>query len=411
MSEPITLNQILLDQLQNGNDIFSGLNLRQQTVLENIALCGTAYYGFTKSRCEVCGHTEIHYGTCSNPNCPTCGGAKRQEWICKQNARAIKALAFHIIFTVPDKYLNRLAVHDPRFFYNALFKASSKALRKLCRDPKYFGASLPGFFSCLHTWGSTLVLHPHIHTVLYGSGLDNNGNLIVCRKGKEYLFPAKLLAARFKHEMIKILSREYEKTNSPWLEDLSRAKRAKWNVQIQKGLDNPERAINYLGRYVNRTAISNSRIHDYDGTYVTFEYKDYRDHSKSQTHDRCSYARKKMKLHVKEFVRRFALHIPPKRFKRIRFYGFLAPTQNEALERMKELTGTKPVPDSISCSMKDDRPEEESEPGSMICIKCQGTMKVVEEKPRCRKKIMPPHKYLMRLSRAFKEAQIQSVKD
>ncbi len=268
MSDRITLNMILLDQFTKGKITSGSFHAWPLKVLENIALCGTDYYGMNKSVCEQCSHVEIHYGTCNNPNCPTCGEAKRKRWITEQNEKAIAATAFHVIFTVPDKYLNRLALHDPRFFYNAMFEASAKAVKKLSKDPKYFGAVKAGFFSFLHTWESTLVYHPHIHMVLYGARLDKDGNLITCPYGTKFIFPAKVLAKLFKKYLMKKLRKQYGGAGSSWLWDLEDSKRAEWNVQIQKGQKNPKHAINYLGRYVNRTAISNSRIHSYDGKSV-----------------------------------------------------------------------------------------------------------------------------------------------
>lgn len=408
MSDSITLNQIVWDLLKKRNGTLEKVHPRAQKVLHSLSLCGKDYYGFTSSRCEDCGHTEIHYGTCRNPNCPSCGGAKRKKWIEKQKSRAIRACAFHIIFTVPDRYLNELALHDPRFFYNALFDASSRALRKLCADPQYFGARRPGYFSCLHTWGSALVFHPHIHTVLYGSGLDEKGNLVQYRRNKTWLFPAKLLAARFKKEMIRILSRKYEKTNSPWLQDLSDAKRTQWNVQIQKGADYPDQVIQYLGRYVSRTAISNSRIHGYDGEHVTFEYKDYRDHRSSRKNDRCAYVKKEMTLSAEEFVRRFALHIPPRGYRRTRFYGFLAPNQNETLEKMKTLTGT--CPEAISESSIEETGEDE-EYNQPVCPKCHGKMTVILRRLRQSIKDCSPEMYLMLQIMTERGIQKESVKD
>ncbi len=401
MSDQITLNQILLDQLINGKRPAGPFSSRQMKVLENIALCGTAYYGFSKCTCQDCGHSEIHYGTCSDPNCPTCGGAKRRKWVSRQNEKAIAATAWHIIFTVPDRYLNRIALHDQRFFYNALFKASAKAIEKLSADPKYFGAKKTGFFSCLHTWGSTLSFHPHIHMVFYGAGLDEAGELVRCPYGTNFIFPAKVLAKVFKQEMMKILRRRYETNGSCWIWDLADAGRAAWNVQIQKGQDNPRNAINYLGRYVNRTAISNSRIHGYDGKYVTFEYKDYRDHGSHKntdgSEDRCACVKKEMTLSAGEFIRRFALHIPPRQFRRVRFYGFLSTTQKKTLERMKELTGTPDVICESESPGIDEALLKEAANGWDKCKKCSGPMERSGFKERSSRRSLDPKRYLLAL--------------
>lgn len=376
MSEDITLKLILKDQFGKGNITQSTYNARITRVLNHIVSCGTEIYGFSKYECPDCGHTEIHYGTCRDPHCPACGGRARMAWIQNQRTRAVRSAAFHIVFTVPDRHLNRLAMHDRRYFYNALFDASSRALRQLCRSEKYFGARTIGFFSCLHTWGSNLSFHPHIHTVLYGAGLDQDGNLVSVRGGKDYLFPARKLAALFKKKMMRLLRKKYEYSNSVWLDDLRRAGSSSWNVQINRGLEKPDSAINYLGRYVFRTAISNRRIKDYDGESVTFEYKDYRDHDGQE--DRKRAKKKLMKLKAEEFIRRFTDHILPARFKRVRFYGYLSANQKDVLKKVKKLTDTDQILLADLDEAEEDRDPLLTADPKECCSHCGASMKFKE---------------------------------
>lgn len=387
MTEKITLNRIVSDLTQTNKlglclqDLNDVQRKRAVTVLHSISLCGTIAYGYSRAVCPECGHTEIHYGTCQNPNCPKCGEARRQKWIEDQNRKLINAPAWHIIFTVPDHPLEPMFRENPRFMYNALFKATSQTVKKLCADPHYFGVTQPGFFSALHTWGSSLYLHPHIHMVLYGAGLNEKGELVYVKGKRRYLFPAKKAAALFKREMMRILRKEYEYSFSPWLDNMKEAGDKEWNVEFRRPMKNPQTVINYLGRYVCRTAISNRRIKKYENDRVSFEYKDYRQ----------SGAKKIMTLSAVEFIRRFSWHIPPKGFQRIRFYGFLSSSQKDQLKKMKELAGEARI------EKPEKNRDEQKENSYRFCPKCHSEYIMVPEvlrsKPLYRKalgKLMAP---------------------
>ena len=306
---------------------------KQRKLLSDMMACHTPEAGFAKSSCSNpdCHHHEIHYGSCNNPGCPACGAVKKEEWIDRQKEKVINASYYHIIFTVPDGALNRLFLHDPEFMYSALFDAQARALKKLSRDKKHFGAETIGFMSTLHTWGSAMTFHNHIHTIFCGAGLDRDGNLV--KKETRYLFPAKAAAKLFKGEFLRIVCEKYETSNSPWLSDLQKAKKADWNVEIREPSNNPEAVIEYLARYINRIAISNGRITGYANGKVTFKYKDYRDHKKM----------KLMSLDEEEFMRRFLMHVLPENFVRIRYYGFMSSSGKKTLEKMKKLTKTRKV--------------------------------------------------------------------
>lgn len=325
-----SVNEIVAGMMESNKMNLQSLNRKQRKLICDMMICHQPQAGFSKSKCSnpECSHHEIHYGSCNNPGCPSCGALKKEEWVDAQKEKVINAFYYHIIFTVPDKALNRLFMHDPEFMYNALFDAQAQALKKLSRDPRYFGVEKTGFMSTIHTWGSAMTYHNHIHTVFCGSGLDQNGKLI--EKKTKFLFPAKVAAKVFKGEFLHIVCGKYEKSDSPWLADLQEAKAAEWNVEIRRPSNNPERVIEYLGRYVNRIAISNGRITGYADGRVTFNYKDYRDHGRI----------KSMTLEDTEFIRRFLMHVLPENFVRIRYYGFMSSGGAQTLELMKKLTHT-----------------------------------------------------------------------
>lgn len=357
--------KFILEKMNNSGklrlDLMSG---RDGEVLSQLISCHSPVHGFTISECPTCHQSVIHFGSCNNPNCPECGFLRREEWMDKIMEKCVRAKAWHIIFTVPDKYFYELFRQDPKDLYSILFKAQAKALKTISRDPKYFGAESVGFFSTLHSWGSDLIYHPHIHTCFFGAGLDRNGNLV--RVTKDFLFPAKKLAALFKKYFLKLCSK-YETSHSPWLNDLNSAKKVSWNVQICPPLESPESIVRYLARYVNRTAISNSRLKGYDGERIRFEYKDYRDHNKIKTRV----------MSDREFIRRFREHIPPKNFSRFRYYGFMSFNSKELLKTMKQLTNT---PDY----KRRTREEIIESLGSefISCKKCKDMLVVIKRVPR-----------------------------
>ena len=152
---------------------YSKLNHKQKKALRNIIECKTEVMGFNTDTCECCGHTEIHYNSCKNPNCPECGAVDKEIWIHKQERFTLNANYFHVVFTIPNE-LNILCLMDPKFMYKALFDVSAETIKELSKDKKYLGAKI-GFTSVLHTWGQNLSLHPHIHMIVPGGGIDSNG--------------------------------------------------------------------------------------------------------------------------------------------------------------------------------------------------------------------------------------------
>lgn len=370
-SEPNVSLKLILSEMHKSHKITWDLySSRVRNVLMHNLLCHTEAYGMSVSECAQCGHRSLHYGSCGDTCCLECGAVRREKWVDKVSRKVVNALTYHIVFTIPPE-LNELILAQPVPMRNLLFKAQAEALKQISRNPKYFGAETIGFLSVEHTWGSNLSFHPHIHTIFFGAGLDKIGNLVFPAHPKKkksesskryFLFPAKKLAQIFKEIFLSMLSKAMENCRYPWKETVKQVKYRPWNVEICPPLLKPESIIKYLSRYVNRTAISNSRLIAYDGEHVTFSYKDYKDNKTV----------KEMTLQDTEFLARFVRHIPPKGFSRIRYYGFLGNNCAEKLKKVKELTHT-PVP-SPERTTKEIL-EELFGRDIGRCTKCRGEMK------------------------------------
>lgn len=330
-----TIQDIFQKMSSDGRIDFTKLNTKQQKVLNHITMCKTPEMGFNKDVCESCGDIEIHYNSCKDPNCPQCQAFDREVWIHKQNRFTLRVNYFHVVFTIPNE-LNTLALLDPRCIYSILFSATSETLKELARDEKYLGADI-GFTAVLHTWGQNLSLHPHIHCIVPGGGLDKNGKWKDSRK--KFFLPVKALSKLFRG---KFLSRLKTSFNIDLLEDKAQFKEIidkcyekDWVVYTKKPMKSAKAVIEYLGRYTHRIAISNARIIKYENNKVTFRYKDYRDGN----------AIKEMTLDDTEFFRRYMMHVLPKSFMKIRHFGFLGNRNKE--DRMKVLRQATETPDPI----------------------------------------------------------------
>lgn len=326
--------QIISDKIENGNLILEELDHKKAKVLKDIMECHTPAKGIAMSFCPHCGHSEYHNGSCHNACCPCCGSSVRLKWIEKQQDYVLDARYFHIVFTIPSE-LNPLCLYDPEFMYNCLFDSVGQTLLAFSDDQKFLGG-MPGFYCALHTWGQKLDLHPHIHVIFCAGALTDSGEWVTPKRttkdGRPFLFPVKALAAKFRGEFMARLNEHFlsgevfdkRELNSIIHKSLNK----KWNVEIRESTGDPSHVIEYLGRYVNRVAITESRIVSYENGIVTFKYKDYRDGNKIKT----------MELTAREFLRRFMMHIPPRYFTTKRGYGFLSSGRKGSLvPRLKEL--------------------------------------------------------------------------
>jgi hypothetical protein len=291
-----------------GNGIENlGLNNWQLRTLWAIKRCRTAQMGGHVDACDACGNITVSYNSCRNRHCPKCQGHKREQWIQAREADLLPVPYFHVVFTLPDA-LNQLALHKPKEVYDALFAAAWQTL-------ELFGQKLGlqmGMITVLHTWGQNLCLHPHVHCIVPGGGVDKNGNWQNIRPDGKFLFPVKALSKKFRGRYVAKLS-EKLKIPQPIRDKLFEKQ---WIVYAKTAFGKPETVIEYLGRYTHKIAISNYRILKVDGQSVTFSYKDYKQKG----------VKKVMVLPHGEFIRRFALHVLPKRFVRIRHFGILSST-------------------------------------------------------------------------------------
>jgi hypothetical protein len=283
-----------------------GLNTWQLRTLYAIKKCRTAELGGHIDTCDECGNITISYNSCRNRHCPKCQGNKREDWIQARTTELLPVPYFHVVFTLPDS-LNSLAIHDPKLVYDTLFEATWETLKTFGKNK----GLQSGMITVLHTWGQQLSLHPHLHCIVPGGGVDKDDNWQNIRSDGKFLFPVKALSKVFRAKYCAKL-----KAKSPILYEQIRQDlwKKSWVVFAKKPFGSPKSVVEYLGRYTHKIAISNQRIKSIDGQNVTFDYKDYR----------MAGAKKKMTLTHQEFIRRFALHILPKRFVKIRHYGFLS---------------------------------------------------------------------------------------
>lgn len=295
----------------------------QSMTAKCILKCRTAEMGAHVSECESCHATTIHYNSCKNRHCPMCQGMEVDEWIDRQQENVLDAPYFHTVFTIPSE-LYSLVYANQKLLYNALYHAADRTMKELSEDKKHLGAKT-GYICVLHTWGSRLNYHPHLHTIVLGGGLNEKKQWK--DKGKKFFFPVKVMSAVFKKyyleelkqlwkgEKLKYTGGAKELRNHYRFKELLDVLYAKeWIVYTKEAFNGAESVIRYLGKYTHRSAISNKRIISMDRESVTFMAKDYAADGKY----------KPMKLSGVEFIKRFLMHVLPKRFVRIRHYGLLS---------------------------------------------------------------------------------------
>ena len=295
------------------------LNTWQLRTLSAVTRCRTAALGGHIDACDYCGKISISYNSCRNRHCPKCQGKNREDWVQARQSELLPVPYFHVVFTLPDS-INSLAIHDPRLVYDLLFESAWETLKTFSKA----AAIQSGMIAVLHTWGQNLSLHPHLHCIVPGGGVDKNGKWQNIPGDGKFLFPVKALSKVFRAKYCEKL-----KERSP--DNYTKVKKQLWEKQwvvfAKKPFGSPKSVVEYLGRYTHKIAISNNRIQSIDSQNVTFSYKDYRQNG----------FKKQMTLTHAEFIRRFALHILPKRFVKIRHYGFLSSTwKREKLKVLQE---------------------------------------------------------------------------
>jgi len=291
--------------------------------LSALQRCRTSSLGGHVDKCDTCGHIRISYNSCRNRHCTKCQNTQREAWIEDRKRDLLPVSYFHVVFTVPDK-LNGLFLHDPPGMYRLLFKTAWETIAQFGLV-KFHGDT--GMIAVLHTWGQNLSLHPHVHCIVPGGGLDYKGSwkgVNTSESGKAYLFPVENLSRVFRGKFMAALQRHIPQ-EKPFIRELYKTD---WVVYAKEPFAGPEQVVEYLGRYTHKVAISNHRLRSVDETGVQFTYRDYRDNQS-----------KAMKLTGVEFLRRFCQHILPKGFVRIRHYGLLSASKRDQLRRLQHSLG------------------------------------------------------------------------
>lgn len=303
-----------------------GLNGWQFRTLRAIQHCRTSVMAGHVDACDACGNISISYNSCRNRHCPKCQGPKREEWIQAREADLLPVPYFHVVFTLPSE-LNPLALHQPKAVYDALFGAAWQTLATFGKNK---GLQM-GMISVLHTWGQNLSLHPHLHCIVPGGGVDLAGKWQNLHADGKFLFAVKALSKVFRAKYVAELSKKLEIDKT--LRQVLFAKN--WVVYAKRPFGSPKSVVEYLGRYTHKIAISNHRILNVTDETVTFSYKDYRQNG----------LKKSMSLSHAEFIRRFAQHILPKRFVRIRHFGVLSSTWKRVkFKQLREYFKLQPKP-------------------------------------------------------------------
>lgn len=286
------------------------INSWQERTLYALAACRTVKLGGHIDRCDnpECQALHLSYNSCRNRHCPKCQGHLREEWIRKREADLLNTTYFHLVFTLPLE-LNQLALYQPECLYNLLFKVAWSVVQSFAADHKWMGAQT-GMIAILHTWGQNLNLHPHLHCIVPGGGISSNKKWKQVQRSNKFLFPVKAMSKVFRARMLSALRLLIKLDQQQSKKLISQP----WVVYCKQPFLGAEQVIEYLGRYTHKIAISNHRIKAINQDTISFTAKDYRQGGKKH----------RITLTQTEFIRRFSLHILPKRFVRIRHYGILS---------------------------------------------------------------------------------------
>ena len=263
------------------------------TVLEALKACRTAALGGHIDRCDECGHERVSYNSCRNRHCPKCQGLDRQRWVQAREADLLPLPYYHMVFTLPDK-LNVLCLANAKPLYHLLFQCAWETVKTFAADPKYLAART-GMIAVLHTWGQNLSLHPHLHCIVPGGGLDADGNWVEARGKGKFLFPVKAMSLVLRAKFVQGLRKLYDEGKLTFVGQAAALAQPQgfakllrslyqkpWVVYAKKPFAGPEQVVRYLGRYTHRIAISNHRIRKLENGKVTFVWKDYRDGGKKK---------------------------------------------------------------------------------------------------------------------------------
>jgi hypothetical protein len=354
------------------------LSLGQMKVMAAIENCRTAALGGHVEACEDCGHSRVAYNSCRNRHCPKCQGAAAREWLTARQADLLPVGYFHLVFTLPAEVAD-FAYQNKAVVYDLLFRAASEALLTIAADPSHLGARI-GITAVLHSWGSAMTHHPHVHMIVPGGGISLDGERwVACRPG--FFLPVRVLSRLFRRLLLTKLADAHAAGRLNFLGDLAHLteppafsallaplRKKNWFVYAKPPFAGPEAVLAYLSRYTHRVAISNSRLIALDEAGVTFRYKDYRRNGRERY--------RTMTLDPGEFIRRFLLHLLPTGFHRIRHYGLLASAgRNANIARARGLLAApQPRPECSATAADAAAPSDWRPP----CPCCGGRMIIIE---------------------------------
>jgi len=354
------------------------LSLAQCKVMSAITQCRTAVLGGHVLQCPACEHAQIAYNSCRNRHCPKCQASAARRWLEARQVDLLPVDYYHVVFTLPAP-ISAIAYTNKALIYGLLFQVAAETLRTIAADPRHLGARI-GLTLVLHTWGSALTHHPHVHGIVPGGGLSPDGQRwIACRPG--FFLSVRVLSRLFRRRFLEALTQAHHAGQlqffgeyvaladatafADWLKPL---RRIEWVVYAKRPFAGPAAVLAYLARYTHRVAIANSRLIALDDRGVTFQWKDYRAKGKTKY--------KTMTLEAGEFMRRFLLHVLPRGFHRIRHYGLIANAgRRDNLARARELLN---VPaDTHDAASADDAMAEPGQP-TYVCPECGAPMIVIE---------------------------------
>jgi hypothetical protein len=361
------------------------VSLDQLKVMSAIETCRTAALGGHIEGCEDCGHRRVAFNSCRNRHCPKCQGAAAREWLAAREADLLPVGYFHVVFTVPAEIAD-IAFHNKAMVYDLLFRVAAETMLTIAADSRHLGARI-GLTAVLHSWGSAMTHHPHIHMIVPGGGISLDGERWVSSRAR-FLLPVRVLGKLFRGRFLRQLEQLHAagrlrffgnqvglSDRRAFLRHLMPLRKKRWVVYAKPPFSGPQAVLAYLSRYTHRVAISNHRLIALDKTGVTFRYKDYRRDGADR--------QRIMTLSPDEFIRRFLLHVLPKGFHRIRHYGFLATAgRKDNVARARELLDA-PARTEIedAASSPDLRPP---------CPCCGGHMVIIEIFARAARARAPP---------------------
>jgi hypothetical protein len=350
------------------------VSLDQLKVMSAIESCRTAALGGHVARCEDCSHILIAYNSCRNRHCPKCQGAAAKQWLAERAAELLPVPYYHVVFTVPAAVAD-IAYQNKAVIYDLLFRTGAETMLTIAADPKHLGARI-GITAVLHTWGSAMTHHPHVHMIVPGGGISlDRKRWVACRPG--FFLPVRVLSRLFRRLFLKALTAAHAAGRLNFFADhahlgdaqafaayLEPLRKVEWVVYAKRPFGGPAAVLAYLARYTHRIAIANSRLIAFDRNGVSFKWKDYRIDGRDRY--------KAMTLATSEFIRRFLIHVLPRGFHRIRHYGLFAKSScADHIARARELLAVPKAQDQPVAAAAAD-------PNAPACPCCGGRMIIIE---------------------------------